>query len=179
MPVAESQERFITIARLVRPRGNRGELVAEDLSDGPARFMQVRRVLVQGDAKGRREMAIERAWRHKGRLILKFSGVDSITEAEELRGCQVQLPEEEIGPLPAGEFFFRDLVGCQVVDAKSGGSVGRVEDVLEPGSQLLLQVKAEGREILIPFVRSICVEIDPEQQRIRVRMPEGLEDLNS
>ena len=179
MPVAESQERFITIARLVRPRGNRGELVAEDLSDGPTRFMQVRRVLVQGDAKGRREMEVERAWRHKGRLILKFRGIDSITEAEELRGCQVQLPEEEIGPLPAGEFFFRDLVGCQVVDAKSGGSVGRVEDVLEPGGQLLLQVKAEGREILIPFVRSICVEIDPEQQRIRVRMPEGLEDLNS
>ena len=177
--MAESRQPYVTIARLVRPRGNRGELVAEDLSDEPTRFMRVRRVLVEDAARGRREMEVERAWRHKGRLILKFRGIDSISEAEELRGCQVQLPEEEIGPLPAGEFFFRDLVGCQVVDAKSGGSVGRVEDVLEPGGQLLLQVKAEGREILIPFVRSICVEIDPEQQRIRVRMPEGLEDLNS
>ena len=177
--MAESRQPYVTIARLVRPRGNRGELFAEDLSDEPTRFMQVRRVLVEGDAKGRREMEVERAWRHKGRLILKFRGIDSISQAEELRGWRVQLPEEEIGPLPAGEFFFRDLVGCQVVDAKSGGSVGSVEDVLEPGGQLLLQVKAEGREILIPFVRSICVEIDPEQQRIRVRMPEGLEDLNS
>ena len=177
--MTESQQRYVTIARLVRPRGNRGELVAEDLSDEPTRFTRVRRVLVEDAARGRREMAIERAWRHNGRLILKFRGIDSITAAEELRGCQVQLPEQEIGPLPPGEFFLRDLVGCQVVDAESGGSVGRVEDVLEPGGQLLLQVKAEGREILIPFVRSICVEIDPEQQRIRVRMPEGLEDLNS
>ena len=177
--MAGSQERYVTIARLVRPQGNRGELVAEDLSDDLNRFTRVGRVLVEDAARGRREMVIERAWRHKGRLVLKFSGIDSITEAEELRGCPVQLPEEEIGPSPAGEFFFRDLVGCEVLDAESGGSVGRVEDVLEPGGQLLLQVKAEGREILIPFVRGICVEIDPEQQRIRVRMPEGLEDLNS
>jgi 16S rRNA processing protein RimM len=177
--VAESRQPYVTIARLVRPRGNRGELVAEDLSGEASRFERVREVLVEDAARSRREMEVERAWRHKGRLILKFRGIDSISEAEELRGWRVQLPEEEIGPLPAGEFFFRDLVGCQVVDAKSGGSVGSVEDVLEPGGQLLLQVKAEGREILIPFVRSICVEIDPEQQRIRVRMPEGLEDLNS
>ena len=91
----------------------------------------------------------------------------------------MEIREEEKGAPPAEECFFRDLIGSRVVDAESGAVVGRVEDVLEPGGQLLLQVKAEGREILIPFVRSICVEIDPEQQRIRVRMPEGLEDLNS
>ena len=177
--MAESQQRYVTIARLVRPRGNRGELVAEDLSGEASRFERVREVLVEDAARSRREMEVERAWRHKGRLILKFRGIDSISEAEELRGWRVQLREQEIGPPPAEEFFFRHLIGCRVVDAESGAVVGRVEDVLEPGGQLLLQVKAEGREILIPFVRSICVEIDPEQQRIRVRMPEGLEDLNS
>ena len=177
--MAESQQRYVTIARLVRPRGNRGELVAEDLSGAASRFERVRGVLVEDAAGARREMEVERTWRHKGRLILKFRGIDSISEAEKLRGCGVQLPEEEIGPLPAEEFFFRDLIGCRVVDAESDAVVGRVEDVLEPGGQLLLQVKTEGREILIPFVSSICIEIDPKRQRIRVRMPEGLEDLNS
>ena len=175
----ESRQPYVTIARLVRPRGNRGELVAEDLSGEAVRFERVRGVLVEDAAGARRELTIERTWSHKGRLILKFRGIDSISEAEELRGCRVRLPEEEIGPLPGEEFFFRDLIGCRVVDADSGDSVGCVEDVLEPGGQLLLRVKAEGREVLIPFVRGICVEIDPEQQQIRVRMPEGLEDLNS
>ena len=121
---------------------------------------------------------LEKVWRHNGRLILKFRGVDTISDAEALRGCNVQLTEDEIGPPPEDEHFYSDLIGCQVVDAETDRGIGEVENILEPGGALLLQVDAGGREVLIPFVRDICVEIETERKMIRVRLPEGLEELN-
>ena len=169
---------FVTIARIFRPRGNRGEVIAEDLSDSPERFENTQDVSLLDPNDRRREAAIERAWRHKGRLILKLAGVDSITDAEALRGCQVQIPEGEMAALPEGEYFLDDLVGCEVVEVEGGRTVGEVTDVLEPGGPLLLEVRAGDREVLIPFVDRICRAVDVEGRKIQVRLPEGLEDLN-
>ena len=178
MSEAERQPRYVSIARLVKSRGNRGELICEDLSDDPARFTEGTRVFVRDSAGHRTKYSLERAWHHKGRLILKFQGVDTISDAEALRGCDVQLTGEEIGPPPQDEHFYSDLIGCMVVDADTDRRIGEVEDILEPGGTLLLQVDAEGREVLIPFVRDICVDIATDRRVIRVRLPEGLEELN-
>jgi len=175
---AEQQPRYVSIARLIRSRGNRGELICEDLSDDPARFSEGARVFIRDSMDQHGEYLLEKVWRHKGRLILKFRGVDTISDAEALRGCNVQLTEDEIGPPPEDEHFYSDLIGCQVVDAETDRSIGEVENILEPGGALLLQVDAGGREVLIPFVRDICVEIETERKMIRVRLPEGLEELN-
>ena len=178
MSESEQQPRYVSIARLIRPRGNRGELICEDLSDDPSRFTEGARVFVRDSTDQRTEYWLEKAWRHKGRLILKFRGVGTISDSEALRGCDVQLTEDEIGPPPEDEHFYRDLIGCKVVDAETGRGIGEVQDILEPGGALLLQVDAEGHEVLIPFVREICVGIETERKMIRVRMPEGLEELN-
>ena len=178
MSETERLPRYISIARLVKSRGNRGELICEDLSDDPDRFREGARVLVRDSSGQRKEYSLENAWRHKGRLILKFQGVDTISDAEALRGCDVQLTEDEIGPPPEDAHYYRDLIGCRVVDAETGRGIGEVDDILEPGGALLLQVGSQGREVLIPFVRDICVAIETEKKMIRVRMPEGLEELN-
>ncbi len=178
MSEAEGQEEFVTIARVVRARGNRGEVAAEDLSDDPSRFAPHSRLFLQQPGHPRREAVLEEAWFHKGRVILKLEGVDSIGEAELLRGCEVQIPRSEMGPPPEGEFYIRDLIGARVLDADSEREIGRVEGVLEPAGTLLLQVKSGEREILIPFAGSICVEVVPAEGIIRVRLPEGLEELN-
>ena len=169
---------FVTIARIIRPRGNRGEVVAEDLSGAPERIESTREVSLLSSDGSQRDAVMERAWRHKGRLVLKLAGVDSITEAEVLRGCEVQIPEVELGPPPEGEYFLDDLVGCTVIEVDGGRMIGKVTDVLEPGGSLLLEVRSAGREVLVPFVNEICREVDVEQKEIRVRLPEGLEDLN-
>ena len=176
-PAAEGD--YVTIARVVRSRGNRGEVAAEDLSDGAGRFSEGARFVLREPAGKRREVVLERSWYHQGRLILKFEGVDSIGDAQLLRGSELEVLADELGPPPEGEHYFADLIGSAVVDADSGDPIGRVEDVLEQGGPMLLQVRAEEREILVPFAKSICVDITPEKGTIRVRLPAGLAELNS
>lgn len=170
---------YVTVARVIRSRGNRGEVLAEDLSGGSGRFVEGKRFSLLGPPGERQELILETAWPHQGRLVLKFRGVDSISQAEALRDWKVQIPATERGPAPEGEFFYEDLIGCRMLDAGDGREIGTVEAVLEPGGTLLLEVRGvAGGELLVPFAKEICVEIAPQRREIRVRLPEGLEDLN-
>jgi 16S rRNA processing protein RimM len=122
---------------------------------------------------------VEFVWEHSGRWIFKFGGIDCISDAEVLAGTEIAIPLAERATLPEGEYYHTDLAGCEVVERSSGQSLGEVESVLEYGGPALLRVlDREGREILVPFVLSICVEIDPGGRRIVVDLPEGLKDLN-
>ena len=138
------------------------------MSETPER---VRRVFVNGA-----ELEVENAWRHGDRVVFKFRGVDSISDAEKLSGADVAIPREERAVLPDGEYFQTDLVGCAVV-TRGGEAVGTVEGWQEYGGPPLLEVNAGGKQVLIPFARSICVEIDVAARRIVVDLPEGLTEL--
>jgi 16S rRNA processing protein RimM len=165
---------------LGRVWGRRGELFAVSLSGGAERFEDVREVFLF-DAPGafgeERPVAVESVWEHRGGLIFKFGGVDSISEAELLQGAEVRIPVEARRKLPEGEYFQSDLVGCEVVERASGDRLGVVTGWQEYGGPPLLEVKGEGEPLLIPFARSICVEIDVGGRRILVDLPEGLRDL--
>jgi len=108
-------------------------------------------------------------------MLLKFEGVDSIEDAEPWRGAEVRIPWGERLQLDAGEFFLSDLVGCQVVERGTGQPLGVVTAWQEGGAGGVLLV---GKDLLIPFARSICVVIDTAARRIEVELPEGLRDLN-
>jgi len=177
----EEQE-WITIARLLRTRGRRGELSAIGLSSHPERFERLRAVTLfgaEGFPDSPRVFRIEEIWEHGARLIFKFEGVDSISAAELLRGAEVRVPLSERFALPPGEYYHSDLVGCKVVEAGSRREIGAVKGFLEQGGNGLLQViDKRGNEILIPFRTQICVEIDVEGKTIGVDPPEGLLELN-
>ena len=173
-----SDSPFLTVARLVRPRGRRGELAAELESDDAGIFSLCPEVYLWDGAMRRQAARICRTWRHKNRQILQFEGVDSISEAEKLTGWEVQIPAGRRPAPPAGRYYVADLVGCRMLEARSGRLVGEVRGLVETGGAPLLQVEAGGKEILIPFASSICTEIDPGRRIIRVDLPEGLEDLN-
>jgi 16S rRNA processing protein RimM len=171
--VSASEAGWITVARLGRTRGNRGEITAVGFTSKPERFQHLREVHLFGSGE-RRE--VEGTWFHDGTLIFKFRGVDSIGEAEKLTGAEVRIPVSERVRLEAGEFFLEDLKGCDVVERRTGELLGKVTDVDDSGRTVLLVV---GEGLLIPFARSICVEIDPVTRRIAVELPEGLKGLNS
>jgi 16S rRNA processing protein RimM len=167
---------WIAIAVLGKTRGNRGELTALPLSGKPERFQTLEKVSLfgpEGSPAGPYE--VESTWFHNGTLIFKFRGVDTISAAEALAGAEVRVPLEERTPLEQGEFFQDDLLGCQVVDRHTGRALGTVSGWQDGGGAGLLVMDGGW---LIPFARSICVEIDPAAKRIAVELPAGLQDLN-
>jgi 16S rRNA processing protein RimM len=177
---AADDSEYLTVAHIVRPRGNKGEVAADAPGNDESNYQSGQTVWLIDARNERTEFKVEQVWPHKGRLILKFEGIDSISAAEELRGRRVQIRRDQLRPLEDGEYYFNELIGCRVTEDGTGRALGVVNDVLEPGGTMLLEVRNDDseNEILIPLHREICVAIDPDEKLIRVRMPEGLEDLN-
>ncbi len=175
----DSTEAWVTLARLGRSWGRRGEVSAVSLSSGVERFRHLREVFLAGRDGAVRPAEIESVWEHRGQLIFKFRGVDSITEAEALAGAELRVPREQRAPLPDDEYYQSDLVGCEVIERASGERLGTVTGWQEYGGPALLEVRAgEEEPLLIPFARAICTEIDLAARRIVVDLPEGLKELS-
>ncbi len=168
---------WIAVGRLWRTRGNRGELVGEIYSSQPGRAEKLREVRL--DVNGRQRTAeVEEVWFHDGRPVFKFAGIDSISDAELWQGADILVPESERAKPEEGEYSHADLIGCRVARMGTGEEVGVVQGVEEYGGPPLLRLEAtDGREILVPFARSICREIDVAAKIIRVELPEGLTEL--
>ena len=163
---------LVAIARIVRPRGVRGEAVAEVLTDFPERFDGLEEVTVVRPSGERRDLTIETAWFQNRRIVLKFASVDSIEAADELRGAEICVPESDAVVLEEGEFFDWQLEGCEAVTAE-GDRLGTVRELMRTGGTEILVVEGE-KEFLIPFAEAICTKVDIEKKRIVVDPPEGL-----
>ncbi len=145
------------------------------MTDDPDRFQKLERVYLNEQAYG-----LEAVWYHKEQPIFKLLGVDSISDAERLVGMDVCIPAADRLKLPEGEFFYSDLVGCEVVDDASGKRAGEVTGWQETGGPILLEVdRGDGSdELLIPFAGALVKKIDIGNREIRVELPPGLLDLN-
>jgi 16S rRNA processing protein RimM len=168
---------FITLAGVVKTQGRHGEVAVELHSDVPDRLHQGLRLFALAEDGTRRELKIEDAWPHKDFVVLKFAGVESITDAEPLVGCELQVPRGERAQLEPGAAYVSDLVGCELFDR--GRSVGRIADVrFGAGEAPLLVVGAGKSELEIPFAQAFLVRVDLEGKRIEMNLPEGLLDVN-
>jgi 16S rRNA processing protein RimM len=172
--VSPSDAGWVAIALLGKTRGNRGEVTALALSSKLERYESLGAVYLFGSGHTAARYEVESAWFHDRTLIFKFRGVDSISDAERLSGAEVRVPLSERVALDPEEFFESDILGCEVVERATGQTLGCVTEWQEGGGAGLLAVG----DLLIPFARSICVEIDPAARRITVELPEGLKELN-
>lgn len=173
----EENSDLIFVARAVRTRGLKGEVVADLLTDFPQRFDDAKE-LIAVDARGTRTtLQLERHWFQQGRVILKFKGYDRIETAEKLVPCDLGVPETEAVELDENEYYDWQLEGCQVKTV-TGESIGRVGEVLHTGGvPILMVIGADEREHLIPLAETICIEVDIDGKLIRVDPPEGLLEL--
>ncbi|MGB9121336.1 MAG: ribosome maturation factor RimM [Candidatus Angelobacter sp.] len=178
---------FVTIARVAKTQGRHGEVAATLLTDFPELFETRRKLFAfgdsgragQGDAvdPDRRKLELEEHWFHKGMVVLKFAGVDSISDAETLVGSEIQIPRSERAALGGDEFYVSDLVGCTVSD--SGREIGRIKDVqFGSGEAPLLVIQGE-KEYLVPFAAAYIEKIALEQKRLEMKLPEGLLELDA
>ena len=166
-------EELVAVAKIVKTRGLRGEASANVLTDFPERFENLETVFAVRADGSREELKIENFWFQKGRIILKFAGVDSIEAAETLRGAEICVPETEAVELEEDEYFDWELKDC-TVETVEGEQIGRVKEMMRTGGTEILVVEGAEKEYLIPFAETICTEVDVENKLIRVDTPEGL-----
>ena len=168
----------MTVARIGKARGVRGEVTVYDLSGNPERFREGSELFLFPPESGESHV-IESSWLHQDRLILKFRGVDTMTAAEGLREREARIPASWRGPAPEGEVYQSDLIGCTMVEQATGEQLGTVTACEEFGGPMLLVVKRKGGkgEMMVPFVPVICVEVDMAARRIVAVLPEGLKEL--
>ncbi len=174
--MASVNREFVAIARIAKPRGLRGEMAADILTDFPERFESLKKVFAVGSDSNSAECEIEKFWFQKNRIILKFVGVDSIEEADKFRGFEVCILESEVVELDENEFFNWDLQGCEV-ETVQGRKLGKVLELMRTGASEILVVSNRldpKKDFLIPFVEAICIEVDIENKLIKVNTPEGL-----
>lgn len=170
------KEELVAIAKLIRTRGLRGELVADILTDFPERFDETETIFIVKPNGERAKSKLESFWFQKDRVVLKFVGVDSIEAAEEFVDSEVCVPESETVALEEDEFFDWELAGC-AVETVEGEKIGTVREIMRTGGTEILVVASaedEKKDFLIPFAVEICVETDVENKLIRVDLPEGL-----
>ncbi len=163
---------------MLGPQGRRGEVAAELHSSIPGRLHPPMRLLALAANGSRRELQVEDVWPHKGLVVLKFAGVDSISDAELLAGCELQVPLAERAQLPPGTTYVSDLVGCMVFDG--GREVGPVADVtFGAGEAPLLVVRRGKEEHLLPLAEAFLEALDVAQKQIHMRLPEGMLEVNA
>ncbi len=166
-------EELVTIAKTVKTRGLRGELVADLLTDFPERFDNLEKVFAVCADQKTSELEIEKFWFQKDRVIFKFRGIDSIGAAEKWRDCAICVSESEAVELEDDEYFDWELENC-AVETVEGEKIGTVQELMRTGATEILVVKGAEKQYLIPFAETICVEVDVENKLIRVDLPEGL-----
>jgi 16S rRNA processing protein RimM len=170
----ESYDDMITIGVVVKPQGRKGEVLVEPLSDRPERFESLRRVFVPTPgAPEARAVAVTDHWPHKGRVVLKLEGVDSIDEAEKYRGVELRIGADEVAVLPAGSYYHYQLKGLKVEDP-AGRPLGVAADVLVTGGEasVLVVRGGPGGEVLIPMAEAFIRQVDLERGRIVAVNPE-------
>jgi 16S rRNA processing protein RimM len=170
---------FITLARVVKTQGRHGEVAAEVHSDVPDRFVAGMKLLALGKEQTHREIEIEDLWSHKGLLVLKFVGIDSMSDAEALIGLELQGPRVDRAELEPGWTFVSDLVGCIVFD--HGHEIGRIEDVQFGAGEapLLIVVSEAGKKLDIPLAETYLESVDAVKKEVRMNLPEGMLEINA
>ena len=176
---SETNGDLITLARVIKTQGRHGEVAAEIHSDVPGRFTAGMKLLALDESQDRRELEVEELWPHKGLLVLKFAGVDSISDAEALIGSELQVPRSERAQLEPGWNYVSDLVGCSLFDR--GTRVGLIEDVQFGTGEapLLIVASGSGKKFDIPFAEAYLEAVDLQQRQVRMNLPEGMLEVNA
>jgi 16S rRNA processing protein RimM len=168
---------LIAVARALRTRGLKGELVADLLTDFPERFAGLSELLAVSPGGDIKPVQLESHWFQKGRIVLKFADYDSIESASALIGYEFAVPETKRVELAEGEYYNWELEGCRV-ETVEGRIIGKVREVMMTGGVAVLVVEDDTKhDYLIPFSQSIVVDIDIPRKTLRVDPPEGLLEL--
>ncbi|MHB0857897.1 MAG: ribosome maturation factor RimM [Anaerolineae bacterium] len=161
---------YLVIGRVIGARGVQGELKIKLETDDPARFHALRQVLM---GETHQPFQVQRARVHLGQGLLTLRDIDNRDAAEQWRGALVYVAIENAAALEEGEYFYHQLVGLAVVTVQ-GEELGTLTEILATGANDVYVVRGSGGELLLPAIKDVIQQIDLEQGRMLVRIPEGL-----
>jgi 16S rRNA processing protein RimM len=176
-PESDNEDSLVSVARAVRTRGLKGEVVADLLTDFPERFEALEQVIGVTPTGDRKVLEIEDCWLQNDRIVFKFVGYDTIEAGQELVGYDFCVPEIDRVALEEDEYYDFELEGC-VVSKVSGETVGTVSSILKTGGTEILVIKtSDEKDVLVPLAESMVVKIDTAAKTIVIDPPEGLLEL--
>jgi 16S rRNA processing protein RimM len=165
----------VTIGKISRVRGIRGEMVVVPLTDDPQRFLDMEKVTVTKDEVSR-QFSIEKARQFKGKVLLKLREVESPEEARKLVGAFLEIESDQLVRLPEGSYFIFDIIGLEVLTTK-GERIGTVKDVISLPANDLYLVEGDEKLYHIPATKEVVQEIDLKEKKMIIEPIEGLLDL--
>ena len=179
MAAPDASGDWVTLAVVIKTQGRRGEVAVDPRTNVPDRFRQKMQLSALSKDNVRRAVTIEDLWPHKSFLVLKFEGVETMTDAEALIGAELQVPLNERATLEPGWTYLSDLVGCTVFDGAK--EIGEIEDVQFGAGEAPLLVVKSGSKLPyeIPFAEAFLEKLDLERKQVRMKLPEGLLEVNA
>lgn len=160
----------IEIGKVTSAVGLKGEVKVYNYSDSADIYRTTETVYLEDERK-----KIQSVRTQKNMVVLKLEGVDDRNGAEKVRGKTIYITEADLPELPEGQFYVRDLIGMEVIDAEAGVPIGVVRDVIQNTAQDIFDVKTtEGKQVLIPKVPEFIIDIDKETRKIQVKLIEGM-----
>ena len=167
----------LKVGKIVNTHSLKGEVKVISSTDfEEQRFEKGTELLITRGNQVVKEVTVESYRTHKNNLLVKFVGIDSIEEAEKLKNLQIKIDSENIGELEENEFYFHEIIGCEVFD-ENGKSLGEISEILTPGANDVWVIKSQnGKEILIPYIEDVVKKIDVENKKINIEVMEGLID---
>ena len=166
-------EEWIEVGIVFRKHGIRGEVKVYPLTDFSEQFLDLHDVVLENPAGERNPVRIDRVRFQQDRVILHFKGKDTPDHVEPFMQSRILIHRTEAVHLPEGRYYYSDIIGLSVYTDREE-YLGKVEDILETGSNDVYVVRGEAREVLIPVIREVIQKVDLENQRLIVHEMEGL-----
>ena len=166
-------QKRLEIGQIVNTFGIKGEVKVVPFTDDISRFDELKKVYIKNKNQ-EKQYKIENVKYHKNMLLIKFSGIDKIEDAEMLKNKYLEIDREDAIPLEEGTYFIADLIGLEVY-TEDGNLLGKVEDIYNTGSKDIYVVKDElGKQVLLPGIDEVIKNVDLENSKIIVHLIPGL-----
>lgn len=167
----------LKVGKIVNTHSLKGEVKVISSTDfEEERFKKGSKLLITRGNQLIREVVVQSYRNHKNFLLIKFEGIDSVEEAEKLKNLQIKIDSDEVGELEENEFYFHQIIGCEVFD-ENDKNLGEIIDILTPGANDVWVIKGEnGKEILIPYIEDVVKKIDITNKKVNIEVMEGLID---
>ena len=167
----------LKVGKIVNTHSLKGEVKVISSTDfEEERFKKGSKLLITRGNQLIREVVVQSYRNHKNFLLVKFEGIDSVEEAEKLKNLQIKIDSDEVGELEENEFYFHQIIGCEVFD-ENDKNLGVIIDILTPGANDVWVIKGENdKEILIPYIEDVVKKIDITSKKVNIEVMEGLID---